>query len=894
MTLSLILLNFRLRIINSVGIPASSAEGGDLLSFKHMVIKLPGEFLYWWLVKAPKIIFVTGKRFLTLLNNYISFTLNVRLIFTPLFGDYTLIGRLIGVTIRIFQIAFGLIFMAIISFVALLLPLLWFTVPIVLFKFIGFWTLLVFLALYLCWAVVTQDTPRKKITQVNDKDLTDYLNSFRPVSKNLVELLNRSFPVGVKILMEQPKTQYVLLDDELDKEGVAEKLLKSPRFDTEKIGIQAYQIAVKQKTRYVEPEHIFLAFISNVQKPETLLSTYGTSLDELGKTVEWVVAEREHLSKRYLWQEDCELLFVGGIGKGMTGRVTPLLDSISEDYTRKVLSGRIEKIVDRETEIKKIADLLSSTRENILIIGEPGSGKTAIVRGIAYKIIEGTGYASLKNRRIVSLDIGSLIAGAKTAGDISAKLNKALEEIRNSGDIILFIDEIHNLVASAGDKNAETSTIYAILEPHIVADRIQFIGATSIPNYRKFIEPNGAFARLFNIIEIKETSKEDTMKILKARARRAKSKLNVTVTYPALLKTIELCEKLIHERVMPDKALDVLNRAISGFAQTSKVVNSACIAREVSEMTNIPSELITQGEAEKVLNIEDAMEKMVIGQDHAVRQIGAALKRARAGVRNEEKPIASFLFVGTTGVGKTQTAKALAKSYFGDQNAMIRIDMSEYQQADSINRLLGNPDGSSKGLLTEAVRTKPFSLILLDEIEKAHPNILLTFLQVLDDGRLTDSSGTLVSFNNSIIIATSNVGTRSIQQIFEKGGTLDEMDTVVKKEVREKFAPEFLNRFTGIIVFNPLTIDNVRKICLMLLETIKGIAKEKGVNLSFKPQLVDELIKRGYSPEWGARPLARVIEDTVESYIATKILKNQIKPGDEINLGTEVFAESTT
>jgi ATP-dependent Clp protease ATP-binding subunit ClpA len=245
-------------------------------------------------------------------------------------------------------------------------------------------------------------------------------------------------------------------------------------------------------------------------------------------------------------------------------------------------------------------------------------------------------------------------------------------------------------------------------------------------------------------------------------------------------------------------------------------------------------------------------------------------------------------------VGKTQTAKALAKSYFGNQNTMIRIDMSEYQQADSINRLLGNPDGSSKGLLTEAVRTKPFSLVLLDEIEKAHPNILLTFLQVLDDGRLTDSSGTLVSFNNSIIIATSNVGTRSIQQTFEKGGTLGEMDTIVKKEVREKFAPEFLNRFTGIIVFNPLTMDNVRKICLMLLETIKAITKEKGVNLSFKPQLVDELIKRGYSPEWGARPLARVIEDSVESYIATKILKNQIKPGDEVSLGTEVFAEPTT
>jgi ATP-dependent Clp protease ATP-binding subunit ClpC len=859
-----------------------------------MVVKLPGEFLYWWLVKAPKRIFVTGKRFLILLNNTISFTLNVRLLFTPLFGDFTLIGRFIGFNIRIFQIVFGLIFMLTVSSAVLLLPILWLTAPLILFKFIKFWTLFIYLEMYLCWVIITKNTPRKKVSEVMEKDPSDYLNSFRPVSKNLYELLNRNFPVGVKTLMERQEIKYVLLMDELERENLSEKLFGSPKFDTTKIGIEAYKIALKHKTRFVEPEHVFFAFISNVQKPETLLATFETTLEELEKTVEWVVSEHEHLSKIYLWQEDCEMLFVGGIGKGMTGRVTPLLDSISEDYTRKVQSRRIEKIVDRETEIKKIADLLTGTRENILIIGNPGSGKTAIVRGMAYKIIEGTEYSSLKNRRIVSLDIGALIAGAKTAGDISAKLNLALEEIKGSGDIILFIDEIHNLVASAGDKNAETSTIYTILEPHIVSDRIQFIGATSIPNYRKFIEPNGAFARLFNIIEIKETSKEDTMEILKARSRKAKRKYGITVTYPALVKTIELCNKLIHERVMPDKALDVLNRAVSNFSQSRGTVDSTCIAREVSEMTNIPSEIITQSEAQKVLNIEEAMQKMVVGQNHAIKQIGSALKRARAGVRNDNKPIASFLFVGTTGVGKTQTAKALAKSYFGDQKTMIRIDMSEYQQADSINRLIGNPDASSKGLLTESVRTNPSSLILLDEIEKAHPNILLIFLQVLDDGRLTDSSGTVVSFNNSIIIATSNVGTRSIQQIFEEGGTIDEMDAIAKKEIREKFAPEFLNRFTGIIMFNPLTMDSVRQICLMLLETIKDIAKEKGFKLTFTPELVDELIKRGYNPEWGARPLARVIEDTVESYIATKILKNEIKPGDEISLGTAIFVESTT
>lgn len=853
-------------------------------------IKLPHEFLVWWLLRAPKRILITGKRLLALINNSLSFTLNVRLIFTPLFGDFTFVGRLIGFSIRVIQIVFGLIFMLTITAVVFLLPLVWLAAPVILFWQIKFWFVLVYLAMYILWAFLTANTPNKKVTQATREEM---LKSFRPISLDLYKLLCTNFASGVKKLLGRNEIKYVLLKNELTDKGFAEKLDGTPRYDTTKLKEVAFDLAVKQKSRFVEPEHIFFAFISGIQKADALLATFGTTLNELEKAIEWVVSEREYLSKIYFWQEDCEMLFVGGIGKGMTGRVTPFLDSISEDFTKKVQSGRIEKIVDRENEIKKIADLLTGTRENIMITGEPGSGKTSIVRGIAYKIIEGTEYKALTNKRIVSLEIGALISGAKTAGDISAKLNRALEEIKGSGDIILFIDEIHNLVTSAGDESAETSTVYSILEPHLIADKIQFIGATSLPNYRKYIEPNGAFARLFNLIEIKEASKEDTIEILKASARKAFRKNKVTVTYPALVKIVDLSQKLIHQRVFPDKALDVLNRTVSDVAQTTKIVDSSSVAGEVAEMTNIPSEVLTQGEADRVLRIEEDMKKMVIGQAYAINQIGSALKRARAGIRNENKPIASFLFVGTTGVGKTQTAKALAKYYFGNAKAMIRIDMSEYQQADSINRLLGNPDASSKGILTEAVRTRPFSLILLDEIEKAHPSILLTFLQVLDDGRLTDTSGTLVDFTNSIIIATSNAGTRSIQQVSETGGTIEQMEIVAKKEIREKFAPEFLNRFSGIIFFNPLSMENVRDICTLLLSDVRKAAEDKGIKLMIKQDAIDELIKRGYSPEWGARPLSRVIEDTVESYIATKILRNEFKQGDEVTLGMEVFADQT-
>ncbi len=285
--------------------------------------------------------------------------------------------------------------------------------------------------------------------------------------------------------------------------------------------------------------------------------------------------------------------------------------------------------------------------------------------------------------------------------------------------------------------------------------------------------------------------------------------------------------------------------------------------------------------------------KRVIGQDLAINQIGASLKRARTGIRNEGKPIAGFLFVGTTGVGKTETAKALAQVYFGDVKSMIRLDMSEYQQIDSIDRLIGDPKTRSGGFLTDAVRSRPFALVLLDEIEKAHPNVLLTFLQVLDDGRLTDSSGRVVDFTNTIIIATSNVGTKKIQEVSRRNGMFDELKEEAMKEVKDHFAPEFLNRFSGIIIFKPLDMLSVRKITEIMLEKIKRLSEEKGIKVSFKPELIDELIKRGYDPEQGARPLARVIENSVESYLAVDILSKKIVKGSSIDLGLEVFDNSS-
>jgi ATP-dependent Clp protease ATP-binding subunit ClpC len=283
------------------------------------------------------------------------------------------------------------------------------------------------------------------------------------------------------------------------------------------------------------------------------------------------------------------------------------------------------------------------------------------------------------------------------------------------------------------------------------------------------------------------------------------------------------------------------------------------------------------------------MKERVIGQNHAIDKIKIALQRSRTGIRDESKPIAAFLFVGMTGVGKTETAKTLAENYFGEEKRMIRLDMSEYQQIDSINRIIGSPDGNSSGTLTEKIRNKPFSLVLIDEIEKAHPNIILTFLQMLDEGRLTDTSGVEADFTNTIIISTSNIGTKIIQDMYRQSKTYEEIQNAALLEVRNKFAPELLNRFTAIIVFNPLSKDNLKEITKLMLNRVKKMANEKGIEIDFKPELIEELIEKGYSPEWGARPLARLIEDSVESYIALKLLKKEINPGDRIMLGKEVF-----
>jgi ATP-dependent Clp protease ATP-binding subunit ClpC len=843
------------------------------------------DFILWWAYLAPRSLFNVCKRLAHIVDNQLSFSMNVRLFFTPLYGDYTIIGRAIGLILRTFFIIFGLLFVGILSLITVILPIAWYLIPLLMFYYLGFWTLPVILATFLYVTYLNLNIPKKRVSKTDENNISDCIRpSLMPIIKNLKK--NSSYQL-LKFFKTQ-EIQHILRKTELANKEFEERISKVKNRDNDNVVNYAYQYAKENKARYIEPEHLFLAILKSTKNIDNILAAYGVDLSSLEETASWIVDQREELSRAFFWQEDYEMPQITGFGHGLTGRVTPYLDSVSIDYTKMVKNRRLRNIIGREEEIEKIANLLSGSKENVLLIGEPGCGKTSIVMGIAHKIMHGTKHKTLQNKRLVSLQMGNLIAGTKGQGAVAERLTNALEDAIGSRDIILFIDEIHSLVGSVGEGEG-FSTVFSVLEPYLSSGEIQFIGATSIENYRKYMEPVGSFSRLFEIVEIPEASDEDTLEILKYIAGLQENEHGVEITMPALISVIELSRKLIHDKVNPDKSIDILIRAVSAAKNNQKIVNAKLIEKEISETTHIPVTAVSEEESAKLMNILPEMKNHVIGQDHALEKIAAALKRARLGIRDENKPIASFLFVGTTGVGKTETAKTLSKTYFGNEDAMIRLDMSEYQNMDSLDRLIGTSDGKTKGILTEAIRSKPFSVVLLDEIEKAHHKILLTFLQVLDDGRLTDSTGRTVSFNNTIIIATSNVGTKTIQEITARDGSYEEIEDAALRSVREQFAPEFLNRFTDIIVYKPLTFEDLTKIADILLEKVRKIAEEKKIEVTFSKPLIEELVRRGYNPQWGARPMARVIEEHIETYLAEKILLKEIKKGDAIRLGVEVF-----
>ena len=631
---------------------------------------------------------------------------------------------------------------------------------------------------------------------------------------------------------------------------------------------------------------------------------------------------------------------------------TPTLDEFGSNLTQMAEEHRLDPVVGREKEIERVIQILGRrTKNNPVLIGEPGVGKTAIAEGLALKITAGEVPDILADKRVVTLDIGSLVAGTKYRGEFEERLKKIMEEIRGAGNIILVIDELHTLIGAGAAEGAVDAA--NILKPALARGELQCIGATTLDEYRKHIERDAALERRFQPVTVNEPSVDETIEILKGLRERYETHHRLQITDDALVAAAKLGDRYISDRFLPDKAIDLMDEAASrvrlrtsslppaakdlekelrGFTKEkeaairaqdfekasqlrdqeqairdrireiaaewrtergqaqSPVVDEEEIAHIVASWTGIPVKKMTEGETEQLLHMEDELHKRVIGQKDAIHAISRAIRRARVGLKNPKRPIGSFIFSGPTGVGKTELAKALAHQVFGAEENLIRIDMSEYMEKHAVSKMIGSPPGyvgySEGGQLTEAVRRKPYSVVLFDEIEKAHPDAFNILLQILEDGRLTDAKGRVVDFKNTIVILTSNIGARAIEKGqslgFQTGGEDNKyrkMKDVVMDELKNNFRPEFINRIDEIIVFHPLSKEEIAEIVDVMLKEVRTRLKEQEYGLELTAEVEAMLAEEGYNPSYGARPLRRAIQRLIEDPLAEEILTGNLKKG---------------
>ncbi len=630
---------------------------------------------------------------------------------------------------------------------------------------------------------------------------------------------------------------------------------------------------------------------------------------------------------------------------------TVLLDKYGRDLTEMASDGKLDPVIGRETEIERVIQILSRrTKNNPCLIGEPGVGKTAIIEGLAEKIHKNAVPETLKDKRVISLDMTGMVAGTKYRGDFEERIRNVLDEVKKSGNVILFIDEIHTIIGAGAAEGAVDAA--NILKPSLARGEIQVIGATTIDEYRKFIEKDAALERRFQSVTVGEPTEAETERILYGLRDKYQMHHNVTVTDEAITAAIKLSHRYIGDRFLPDKAIDLIDEASSrvrlrastvprdikqleeelkmlcaqkeeavksqDFEEAARlrdgekdikhklaenrsnwqkdndrkkrVVTEADIAQIVSQWTGIPVTRITEEESERLINMEKVLHERVVGQDEAVAAVARAVRRGRVGLKDPKRPIGSFIFLGPTGVGKTELSKALAEALFGDENAIIRIDMSEYMEKYSVSKMVGSPPGyvgyDEGGQLTEKVRRKPYSVILFDEIEKAHPDIFNVLLQILEDGILTDAQGRKADFKNTVIIMTSNVGARKITERRaalgfgrDSEGALPSnvMRDEVMKELKNAFRPEFLNRIDDIIVFSQLTQENIEEIAAKMINTLILRIREIGLDAEFDESVIKYVANVGFDPIYGARPLRRTIQNKIEDALSERLLDKSIK-----------------
>ncbi|KKU13738.1 MAG: ATP-dependent Clp protease regulatory subunit [Parcubacteria group bacterium GW2011_GWC2_45_7] len=648
--------------------------------------------------------------------------------------------------------------------------------------------------------------------------------------------------------------------------------------------IRAYCRAQQVKNEKVAAYHVLIETVLANERLQTILFDLGVDQDKLLNAVRWFEINDEMRRRWRYFRGAAARRPKGAMNRAMTALQTRILDRFSDDLTLLAGRGYLELVVDREKTFEEVLRILEGERKSVLLVGNFGVGKEAILDGIAQRMVENDVPGLLKDCRLVSLSIPKLIAGA-TPSEAEERLLLSLYDVGRAGNVVLALPNIHGAISG---RTAGGLDLGDVLATEMNKGYFLAVATTTPEEYRALIE-GSALGESFIKVEVSEPDVNTAIQILESKVGPIEYRTQVFFSYNALEKAVVLSDRYMKDHYLPEKAIDIIKEAaqhVRNKQGAKNLVRGEDVAEIVSQKTGVPATAVTETEAQKLLHLEDTMHERIIGQDEAVRAVAAALRRARAELREVKRPIANFLFLGPTGVGKTETAKTVAEVYFGNEENMIRIDMSEYQDKTSIYRLIGAP-GESGGLLTEPVRKNPFSLVLLDEIEKAHPDILNIFLQVMDDGRVTDSAGRVVDFTNTIIIGTSNAGTPFIQESIKQSKAMEEIKKdLVERELKQYFRPEFLNRFDAVIVYKPLTEPEIIQIAKLILAKVGKQLEAKGIMFKAAEEAVAELAHAGFDPLFGARPLRRVIQERVNDALANLLLTQKIGRRDIVILET--------
>ena len=794
----------------------------------------------------------------------------------------------------------------------------------------------------------------KTALQLAAKAAKDLHQSYIGSEHLLVGLVREKTGVAAKVLQDNGVDEIQLISmikDLIAPESnlaVLERDGYSPR--AARILEDSHRQAQRYGNQMTGTEHILLALLREGENVGLrLLNTVGINIQKL--YMDTLIAMGEDISQH---KEDLRKR-----NAKKAGGATSTLNQYSRDLTALAREGKLDPVIGRDTEIMRVVQILSRrTKNNPCLIGEPGVGKTAIAEGLALRIVNGEVPDTVKNKRVVTLDLSGMVAGSKYRGEFEERIKKVIREVIEAGNIYLFLDELHTLIGAGGAEGAIDAS--NILKPSLSRGEIQLIGATTISEYRKYIEKDAALERRFQPVMVEEPSQEEAIRILSGIAYKYEEHHKVTISPEAIEAAVKLSDRYINDRNLPDKAIDLIDeasaalrlknmnipenikemqdairkydleiedaikneayteatehrknqqelmkkydKAVSRYekaqAQKNLVVTENDIAEVVSNWTKIPVQKLAQKESERLLKLESILHKRVVGQEEAVSAVARAMKRGRVGLQDPNRPIGSFLFLGPTGVGKTELSKALAEAMFGSENALIRVDMSEYMESHSVSKMIGSPPGyvgfEEGGQLSEKVRRNPYSVVLFDEIEKAHPDVFNVLLQVLDDGHITDSKGRKVSFKNTVLIMTSNAGAQRIIEPKNLGfatktdekADYNKMKANVMEEVKRLFKPEFINRIDEIMVFHPLTEKDMKQIITLLSKNLCDRCKiQMDIDLTFTSTLKDYLVKKYSDLKMGARPLKRAIQNVVEDELATAILEGRVKRGDVVHAG---------